>query len=57
MNSNRGPGAIQGSGAEICFRMLYADLTYFGGGGGGADSFQLFSELFSQPELDIFRGV
>ena len=26
-------------------------------GGGGADSVLLFSELFSQPKLDIFMGV
>ena len=27
------------------------------GGGGGVDFTQLFKELFSQPKLDIFRGV
>ena len=26
-------------------------------GGGGVVSIQLFKELFSQPKLDIFRGV
>ena len=34
---------------------INVNLTF--DGGGGVDSIQLLSELFSQPKLDIFRGV
>ena len=34
--------------------LSYINLSF---DGGGVDSIHLFKELFSEPELDIFRGV
>ena len=42
------PGILVGS----VFMNLSIDV-----GGGVVDSIQIFKELFSQPKLDIFRGV
>ena len=35
----------------------YFELFNISFDGGGVDSIQLFKELFSQPKLDISRGV
>ena len=40
-----------------CYFFVRSGLTLVLIEGGGFDSIQLFKEIFSQPKLDIFRGV